>query len=154
MAHLKDVIAYLLKEYPFADELSNARVCKMIYLADWRHAIRQGKTITNINWYFDNFGPYVEDVKQVVQDNPELFSLESTSTIYGDPKTLFSLKNSEYEPRLADEEVKTLDYVISKTKPLNWSEFIKLVYSTYPIQSSERYQNLNLPTLAAEYRKQ
>ena len=42
MANLKDIIAYILQNYPsnMKHELSNARVTKMIYLADWRNCLR------------------------------------------------------------------------------------------------------------------
>ena len=32
--HLRDIVAYVCKNYPYKDELSNARVTKMVYLAD------------------------------------------------------------------------------------------------------------------------
>ena len=54
MTELKEVISYLVSKYPHKDELSNARLTKMIYLADWRHAITQGNQITDIRWFFDN----------------------------------------------------------------------------------------------------
>lgn len=42
MANLKDIIAYILQNYPSnkKHELSNARVTKMVYLADWRNCLR------------------------------------------------------------------------------------------------------------------
>jgi hypothetical protein len=52
------------------------------------------------------------------------------------------------------EETRVLDSVIDATKSLSWGDFIRLVCSTYPIVSQERYQVLNLPDLATNYRQQ
>lgn len=151
MADIKDVVAYLLKHYPSKHELSNARVTKLVYLSDWRHCIKQHKQITNINWYFDNFGPFVWDVKEAVDTNPEIFADIQTSNMYGNPKNLFELTNKEYIPQLDFEEKAALDHIIEVTKPLYWNDFIRLVYSTFPVTSSNRYTNLNLQEKAKEY---
>ena len=47
--------------------------------------------------------------------------------------------------------MRILDFVMEGSAPLNWNEFIKLVYSTYPIVSQERYAKLDLVRLAQEY---
>lgn len=151
MSNLKDVIAYLLKEYPSKDDLSNARVTKMIYLADWHQAIHYKKQITNIEWYFDHYGPFVSDIKAEIAAHPELFNDEGTNNFFGQPKNLFSLKDSDYNPNLSLEQKRSLDHIINITKSLDWNEFIKLVYSTYPVTSSVRYSSLNLLQKASEY---
>ena len=53
---------------------------------------------------------------------------------------------------LNPEEIKILDFVINATLPLNYSEFIDLVYSTYPIKVSSRMSELNLVALAQDYK--
>ena len=87
----------------------------------------------NIKWYFNNFGPFVWDVKDTARDNPHLFELETTTNMYGDLKTVVILRTGEYIPNLSKDEMKSIDHVISETKNLNWDQFIRLVYSTYPI---------------------
>lgn len=151
MASLKDVIAYLLQNYPSKHELSNARVTKLVYLSDWRHCLKNERQITDIDWYFDNYGPFVWDIKETVDSHPELFIVVQTNNIYGSPKNLFELKDKHYHPVLNDDEKSALDHIIKVTKPLYWNDFIKLVYSTYPITSSDRYSKLNLSEKAVEY---
>jgi uncharacterized protein YwgA len=151
MSKLKEVIAYILINYPHKDELSNARLTKMVYLADWKLAIERKKQITTINWYFDNYGPYVPDVQQEVQNNTELFECRETINMFGSPKRLFSIKDSDYAPALSADEAQAIDHVITETKVLNWDDFINLVYSTHPISSSSRYSNINLVQKAKEY---
>ena len=46
-----------------------------------------------------------------------------------------------------------LDFVIESTSPLNWNEFVKLVYSTYPIVTQPRFSKLDLVAIAQRYRR-
>lgn len=157
MSKLKDALAYILKNYPssMADELSNARVTKMLYLADWKQAITNRAQITPINWYFDNYGPFVYDVKNEAEGDKELFDVVDTVNFFGTPKVMLKLKDKNYEPEeLTDNEMTALNHVINETKILGWNSFIKLVYSTYPITSSNRYSFLNLVEKAQEYQSQ
>lgn len=151
MTKLKDIIAYVIANYPAKDELSNARVTKMVFLADWHQAINYKKQISEIEWVFDNYGPFVWDIHNEAKNNSDIFSIKETINIYGQRKTVFQIKDETYEPKLSEEERQSIDHVINNTKQLNWNAFIKLVYSTYPIMSSERYSKLDLIQKADEY---
>jgi hypothetical protein len=54
-------------------------------------------------------------------------------------------------PSVTEEEKELIDFVISSSASKNWDDFIKLVYSTYPIVTQERFSKLDLVMLAAEY---
>lgn len=151
MAYLKDILAYLIIHSPVKSALSNARLTKLVYLADWRHAIQRSKQISDIQWVFDNYGPFVWDVKEAAQDNRQLFSIISTENIMGGNKTIIGLQDMSYEPVLTRSEKESLLHTIRKTSHLNWDAFIRLIYSTYPIINSERYARLDLVRLAREY---
>ena len=62
---LKYIMYYIIKNYPnqLKQELSNARLTKTVYLADWKQAIIKHRQISDIKWYFDNYGPFVNDIK-------------------------------------------------------------------------------------------
>lgn len=153
MATLKDVIFYLISKYPKLanSDLSNARVTKMVYLSDWHHAVNYSKQITNIHWFFDNYGPFVHDVKQEVESHQNIFSVKKATNYFGREKTLFEINDSAYQPSLTDDEKQSMDHVINTTQTLGWDSFIKLVYSTYPIMTSERYTPLDLISKAHSY---
>lgn len=151
MDKLKEVVAYIAKYYPIKHELSNARLTKMVYLSDWHQAIIYGRQITDINWFFDNYGPFVNDVIDTAKGYPELFDCRETSNMYGSRKRLVGLRNESYEPRLTVEERESIDHIIEHTQLLTWDGFINLVYSTYPVMSSERYSHLDLVEKAEEY---
>lgn len=150
MARIRDVTAYICARYPHKDELSKARVTKLVYLADWKSAQKNKKQLTKIEWYFHNYGPYVEAVVDSALKDPR-FNIVSISTMYGDSKTLFAIKsNADFEKGLSEEERKIIDDVISDTKNLYWDSFIKHVYDTYPIRVTDRHKTLNLVALAKQ----
>ncbi len=153
MATVRDALAYVLKHYPHnaRHELSNARVTKMLYLADWHQILNHRRQVTEIDWYFDNYGPYVNDVRVAAEGNPDIFTVHETRNIFGSPKILLALHKHDVEPNLSDQEKASLDHVIEQTKSMSWDSFIKLVYSTYPITSSDRYSHLDLAQKANEY---
>lgn len=152
MAKLQDVLAYILQRYPHKGELSNARVTKMVYLSDWKHVLENGHQISPIRWYFDNYGPFVWDVKHAAEANPFLFELKQTSNPFGSTKVLLACADEDYAPALSASEQAAVDHVIRTTQPLTYADFIGLVYSTYPIVSSERYSWLDLEKAAQEYK--
>lgn len=152
MATLEGVIAYICKNYPLPDELSKARLTKLVYLADWESCIKAGKQITAINWYFHNFGPYVDDVINEAKSS-RVLRVKQTENMYGDKKELIYLVEKAKIPELSDGEKEVIKSVINDTKRLYWNDFIKHVYETYPISTSERYTQLNLVGLAKSYKQ-
>jgi Protein of unknown function (DUF4065) len=152
VAELVDVMVYLCKVYPKKSDLSNARLTKLIYLADWRSALVNGRQVTNIQWVFDQFGPFVFNVKDTAKEHPEIFHLEEMETALGSPKTVIRLMDETRDYDLGPEDVETLDWVVEKSRQMPWSRFIRLVYSKYPILTQERGTKLNLVDLAAEYK--
>lgn len=155
MATIQDVAAYFCQNYPHSHELSKTRLTKLVYLADWFSAEKHGCQITCINWYFDNYGPYVEDVINTIEQNKSVFQIDRVTNIYGSEKMLISINP---ETRLSFDSIsrqdrEILDDVIEKTRHLYWKPFLKFVYSTKPIAESDRYQALNLVHFAQHNRK-
>lgn len=151
MAKLKDIIAYYCKYYPYKVELSKARLTKMVYLADWKSAIDLGKQISNIQWVYNHYGPYVDDVATIAQSDA-IFDIEATTNMFGGNKEIVRLSSNNYEPCLTNAEKIILDHIISITSTKYWNTFMELIYSTYPILKSDRYSNLDLVALAKEYK--
>ncbi len=150
MDKLRDAVAYICKHYPRKRDLSNARVTKMLYLADWRSAITRGKQLTDTEWRFDHYGPFVYDILDMAKDDPA-FEVITTRNMYGTPKDLLGVADDVDYPSLEDEEKEILDFVIESSRKKNFEDFMRLVYSTYPIATQERYSKLNLVELAQEY---
>ena len=154
MVKLIDIILYILKNYPHKNELSNARLTKMIYLIDWRSAFDNGKQITNIKWYFDNYGPFVHDVEEEIVNHPELIHIVETKNIFGKRKKLYRLVDDNVKLSIPTDIENIINTTISVRKGFYWLQFINFIYSTYPIVTSERYTYLNLIEKAKAYKKQ
>ncbi|WP_075167849.1 MULTISPECIES: Panacea domain-containing protein [Acinetobacter] len=153
MNRLIDVIAFFCISYPYPSELSDARLTKMVYLADWFYSLAYEEQITQINWYFNHYGPYVDDIYLCAKNHNDKFQISYEQTAFGSVKTVIQFIGSRDEIILTTQVEKILYLVIEKTKSMYFNEFIEYVYSTYPIKSKERYAFLDLPKLANQYKK-
>lgn len=151
MSELKDILIYIINSYPNKNELSNARLTKIVYLCDWYNLVHHNSQVSSIRWYFDNYGPFVWDIYNEASSN-DAFKIEVATNYFGTEKKIISLKTSN-NAELKDDEMHSINKVIDATKNLNWSEFINLVYSTYPILTSEKYTHLNLKNKLKEFKK-
>ncbi len=148
-----NIIKYFLKNYPHKSELSASRLTKMVYLSDWKSAIENEKQLTDALWHFHHYGPYIDDFLKLAFDDKDI-EVEETVNMFGNKKQLIKLKESfQEEINLPDETKKILDFVITSTKQKNYEDFIKLVYSTYPVISSNRYSDFNLVEMAKNYKE-
>lgn len=150
MAEILDTMIYICSKYPYKQDLSKAKLNKIIYLADWKNAIENQTQITPIRWYFNNYGPYVDDIEMIAMFTPEVFQIKNFTTMYGNKKQVISLLGN-HDYNLTEQEISILNFVIQKVAPLSWNKFIKMIYSTYPILKSNRYEELDLVSLAKEY---
>lgn len=150
---LKNILKYFLNNYPFSDELSNSRLTKMVYLADWMSAVKFDKQITDINWFFDHHGPYVDDIINLVKSDPD-FSIQECENFFGGYKRLITLKREDEPTELDQFEVDLLDKIIKTTEKLNYQDFIDFVYNTYPIKNSDKFSDLNLKSFAKNFLKE
>ena len=144
-----EVLKYLFSNYPNPSELSKARVVKMVYLADWKSAIENGNQLTDIKWIYNHYGPYVVDIIDVIRSDNN-FEIISDINYHNKPKEIIRLKR-RVDAEIKESTRKILDFVIERTSPLYWNEFITLVYSTYPILTEQKLNYLDLPKLAKEY---
>lgn len=151
MNRLQSIIAYLCLNYPYPRELSNSRLTKLVYLADWVSSLADDRQLTDINWLFNHYGPYVDDIKSTVIFSPD-FSFQSNENMYGSSKNLIQFFGNPNSIILTPRDREILDLVIEKTQGKYYNEFVDYIYSTYPVQSRNRYSSLNLVQLAREYR--
>lgn len=147
---LNDLIAYIVENYKFKDDLSKARLNKIIYLIDWKSSIDRAEQVTDIRWYFNHYGPYVNEIESILKTDSR-FSIEKTRNYFGNEKNIVRVINNGFNPP-REEEKQIIDLVISITQDLSWNEFINAVYSTHPIKNSIKGSYLNLVSFAKEYK--
>lgn len=144
-------MAYVAAKYPYKNELSKARLTKLVYLSDWFSSLLDERQMTDIDWLFNHYGPYVDDVYDIASTDSE-FSITPEKTIYGGDKFVISFNGNQYSLELSDREKNIIDTIIEKTKTMYFNDFISYVYSTYPVSSNERYSHMDLVSLAKEYK--
>ena len=142
---LKDVLSYIIKNYPYSDDLTKTRTTKLVYLVDWEYTKKYGHQLTNIKWFFDHYGPYVSDVLDEA-DKDRRISIKKTKSNFGTVKYMVMPKftKNDIVYSLTTDEIEVIDDVIEKTKLLSWNQFIRYVYDTSPIKNSEKYEKLDL----------
>ena len=138
MTNLEILIRYILLNYPNIGELSKPRLVKLIYLIDWKYTIENGKQFTNINWYFNHYGPYVNDIIDLMRIQTEVFQVKSYNNQYEGVTDKFLLIDKS-PVNLTSDVKNIIDQFIDYTYKLTWSNFISLVYSSYPIKTSLKY---------------
>ncbi|HFQ4857007.1 TPA: Panacea domain-containing protein [Vibrio vulnificus] len=145
---LHDLMALLYTKIKHKSDLSKARLTKLVYLSDWKMSQKHGSTITNIEWLFNHYGPYVDDVVDLARDSVD-FHVKVTRNAYGSMKEQIefvgNIENCT-SINLLEEEV--IDEVVEETDPMYFNDFIEHVYATYPVKESNKYSVLNLPKLA------
>lgn len=143
---LRNVLLYIVKNYPYGDDLTKTRITKLVYLIDWEYTKKYGKQMTEISWYFDHYGPYVSDVLDEA-DEDKTVSIQSTFSNFG---TIKYIVRPKYDKELIHyegldvSEIKVINEVFENTKMLSWNQFINYVYDTPPIKESRKYSYLDL----------
>jgi arsenite-activated ATPase arsA len=142
---LKDVLSYIVKNYPYSDDLTKTRTTKLVYLVDWEYIKKYGRQLTSIEWFFDHYGPYVSDVLDEA-DKDRRISIKKTKSNFGTVKYMVMPKftKNDIVYSLTADEIEVINDVIEKTKLLSWNQFICYVYDTSPIKNSEKYEKLDL----------
>lgn len=151
MNDIVKLVVYIFQNYPNVDELSKPRLVKLLYLIDWKHSIDYGQQATPIKWYFNHYGPYVDTVIDLIKSSPEIFNVKSRTNAYGGISDKIGLKKN-INVVINDSVRKSTDFIILNTAKRNWTDFINLVYSTYPIRTNSKYTYLDLINNAKEFK--
>jgi hypothetical protein len=147
MAKLRDVAAYCCKHFPQAVPLTLNRLAKVLYLADWRSAIKSGALITDIDWRLTSGGLGGFPVSGFLSDDSE-FKVVRRGLL--GPKDVVSYTGPRNWPSVSQRDAKHLDFAIKTASQLDQSALTALVYSTYPFLARSSNE-LNLVTKAKEY---
>jgi hypothetical protein len=146
------LLAYLCQAYPRPHELSVSRLMKLLYLAEWKTAIRDHRRLTQLRWRFDGMGPHADDVVTLLVEH-DLFRIRRRPAAGGLLDVVELRPDSVSLPPAGNDRI-ILDFVVDSVRDLEWQDLLRLVYSTYPILSSERYSELDLVALAKEYEQE
>jgi len=147
MAQLRDVVAYLCKEYPHKQELSKARIAKMVYLAEFWEAVNEGHRLTDRVWKFRACGPYLRDIEEM-PSNEKCFRVVKGTSVFGDPMELFTVLDDVDFPSLTQEDMVVLDHVIKEAATKEWEDLCGFVSATIPAVWEPNDADLDLGAFA------
>lgn len=138
-------------------ELPKGRLVKLFYLLDWKSALESGKTVTDFTWYYNHFGPFLPEISDVLLRAGNDIILTVGNNLVGAPAEYIRLHSEKQESELGSElhpdTLKLINEIVAVTKDLSFTQFIKLVYSTFPVRTSQKYSQLDLVKLAKDYKK-
>ncbi len=144
MNKLKNTILYVIKYYPYEDNLTQTRLIALLYLIDWENMLQYKKQLTNISWYFEHYGPYSSDIMNEINNHNDL-CVEPTKSNFGTEKYLIKSKKDNLKiTDLTKEDIDIINKVINDTKLLTWNELMTYVYNTKPIKNTKKYTNITL----------
>jgi len=135
--------------------LPKARLVKLVYLADWKSSVDRGCQITEVEWLYNHYGPYVKEIVDIIDSNPD-FVRRNYINQFGNPAEKIDLRDGVSQIELLnidlnDQERNIIEFVSSITKDMSYTEFLRLVYSTYPIIKGEKFQYLDLVKMSKDY---
>ena len=97
----------------------------LLYLVDWKMSLEHGRQVTALKWHRGHVGPCAQ--------------LESES-------------KSVQKNSLDEKERAVVEHVCQTFHELDPLDFLNTVLGTYPMLMASLYQELDLPTMAAEYK--
>jgi hypothetical protein len=124
MDKIKSAIIHLFQHHARPESLSNARLVRMVYLADLNIRQKQGSSISDVQWSKVPFGQVESQFVELVKDDPD-FLLVPFKNSFGTHKQLIRVKkNPVVKAGLEPIEKQALEEVISQTSNLNWDELL------------------------------
>lgn len=132
-----DIMSRILSFYEKIGEISMHKLLFLVYLSDWKNSIDHGKQLTGIRWkYID------EEFSRTL-----IAALEKATM---EPGKLYFDKSYAC---LKAEEIKSIDFITHLSIELDTDDFLKLVYSTFPMLQGNTDTYLDLPHLAKDYKE-
>ena len=153
-----DLLAYIWKNYgreegKRVEDFTLSRTTKMIYLVDWKYALKYGRQATEVRWYFDQFGPYVN----LVTDFTKRFDLKkarNSKSKYRRRLRWLVLKtdvSKDVGNSLSDEVKDVCKDVIEDVGNLSYTGFIRYVYRTPPVRYCDKFKFMNIAKVAKHF---
>ena len=155
-----DLLAYIWENYggedgqqfkdKRAEDFTLSRTTKMIYLVDWKYALKRGRQATEVRWYFDQFGPYVNLVTTFTKRFDLRQEKESKSKYRRRVRWLSPNPDisKDVGTPLSKEVQNVCKDVIKDVRNLSYLSFIRYVYRTPPIRYCDKFRHMNIVRVA------
>lgn len=151
MKKLEIVMEYVLSRCDSQRKVSLNKLVKMLYLADWKNYLKTGRSLSNLQWEFDKFGPTSSEAVDFAKAKNNIdveYSLSKTG--FSHENVILKNRSADYE--LSSSEKEILDQVVEDTFNLEWEDFMRVIFDTYPITKLTKYGYIDLSKFAHEYK--
>ena len=142
MCRITEVLKYVYKNYPLESrkELSLDRLIKVLFLIDWKAAIKSEENVTRTRWNIINSEPKMDNnsLKRVID------FIERMPQIV--PFNLFQ--------KLDASQREVIDFVIETVSTKDDRELTLLVNSTFPVVTQDEADIIDLSRLAITYNRE
>jgi len=141
---LENVIHYLCYYYP--STLTRTVLVKLIYLSELEFISLYQRRMTDIQFRYDNYGPFSWEIIDTAQDliDRGILSMEKDSNILGDERYRYrALKKPDIKD-LDEHSLKALQQVLEKFSAYTFSGLIDYVYSTAPMRYTHKGEVIDL----------
>lgn len=145
MNKLKNTILYLVKRHPPKRDLTQTRLTMLLFLIDWENTLQHREQITELSWYFGQYGPNAIDLIPEIRHSKNLYIAVEKSNFGTDQfmiKTSIDKSLIQIE-KLSTENIKIIDDIINKTKNFSWKELLDYTYNTKPIKLCKKYTTIS-----------
>jgi hypothetical protein len=147
MDKLKDTIYCILKSKK-ENKVLDAKLVKVVYLANWIYTLKTKKPISPIGWAYNNYGPYSTAIFNIINENRDIFKIKSEGGL------IYEIKDKNYKiSSLSKKEIKCINSAIKKTNNLNFFKLINYIFKTYPVKVSEKGSLMDLEQIYKVYEK-
>lgn len=146
---MQDIILALLNGHPKG--IRDEELMWIVYLADWRSTIKSRNRLLQCVWTFGHYGPETEEFEAALEQYSWMFKTSRRRETNGIEFRWIQPEHPEYRVLLEEHEHAAVEHVLSTTSSLDRADLVRLVYSTFPMLSSERFTTLNLEDLADKY---
>ena len=158
-----DLLAYIWENYGGkgdqqfkdnrAEDFTLSRTTKMIYLVDWKYALKRGRQATQVRWYFDQFGPYVNLVNTFTKRFDLREERESKSKYRRRLRWLVLNPDISQDvgTPLSNEVQNVCKEVIEDVGRLRYTDFIRHVYRTPPVRYYDQFTYMNIVKVAKHF---
>lgn len=139
MNKIKPALIHLFQNHARPESLSNARLVRMVYLADLNSCKKNGTPISDVLWNKVPFSQVESQLIELVKDDPN-FLLVPFKNSFGMDKQLIRIKQSlEPQEDLKSSEKQALNEVLYKTSELSWDELLVFTEnSSLPVSRARR----------------
>lgn len=146
--NLNDVIYYFCSKFPDHYDIGRERIHLSLYLVGWKLSNLKEKNVADLNWIYSPDGPISEEIDNAiaVDDRFIVHAVKENQTL----KNRITL-STRIDITLEKTYQSVIESIYELTGTQPYSELTNLVFSTYPMLSSNIGDRIDMRALSKRY---